>query len=159
MRCGKAQRLLSRRIDGRLSTTDAEVLDLHLVDCPACRLAAERLPHAWHALAQIEEAGPAPDDWAVIEAAAEARRRKWMPLWLRWQLTPAPAAAALALAGMVAIGASGGVLISRAVLARGRADAIEARMFAETLGELPWGSPASGLTDVLDHRLPQEKNP
>jgi len=159
MRCGKAQRLLSRRIDGRLSTPDAEALDLHLVHCPACRVAAERLPQAWHALAQLGEAGAAPDDWAAIEAAAEARRRKWMPLWLRWQLAPAPAAAALALAGMVALGATGGALISRAALARGQADSIEGRMFAETLGELPWGSPASGLTGVLGARLPQEKNP
>jgi predicted anti-sigma-YlaC factor YlaD len=159
MRCGKAQRLLSRRIDGRLSAADAAALDLHLETCPACRLVAERLPEAWRALAQLDPAGAAPDDWAAIEAAAEASRRRWVPFWLRWQLAPAPAAAALALAGMVAVGATGGVLISRAALTPGHPDPIEARMFAETLGELPWGSPASGLTGALATRSSHEKNP
>jgi hypothetical protein len=61
---------------------------------------------------------------------------------------------------MVAVGATGGVLISRAALApRHRPDSIEATMFAETLGELPWGSPASGLAGVLVTRSPQEKTP
>jgi predicted anti-sigma-YlaC factor YlaD len=159
MRCGKAQRLLSRRIDGRLSNGDGEALDLHLAGCPACRRVAARLQHAWHALAQLEEARAAPDDWAAIEAASEPGRRRWMPLWLRWQLAPAPAAAAWALAAMAAIGATGGAIISLAALAPSRADSIEARMFAETLGDLPWGSPATGLTGVLHARLPQEKTP
>ena len=159
MRCRKAQRLLSRRIDGRLSTAVSEALDLHLASCRACRLAAERLPSAWHALLQLEEAGAAPDDWAAIDAAANASRRRWIPLWLRWQLAPAPAAAAWALVAMVALGATGGVLISRAALAPRHADSIEATMFAETLGELPWGSPVSGLAGVLDARSSQEKNP
>jgi anti-sigma factor RsiW len=158
MRCRKAQRLLSRRIDGLLSAPDAAALEVHLADCPACRFAAERLDHAWGALARTEDAPQAPDDWATIEAAAEARSRRWMPLWLRPQLAPAPAAIAF-LVGMVVLGMTGGALISRAALAPSRSGPIEATMFAETLGDLPWGSPASGLASGLDTRLPQEKNP
>jgi predicted anti-sigma-YlaC factor YlaD len=158
MRCRKAQRLLGRRIDGLLSTPDAAVLDEHLADCSSCRLAAERLERAWDALARIDDAPPAPDDWATIAAAAEAGSRRWMPLWLRLQLAPAPAAIAL-LAAMVVLGTAAGALISRAALAPRHPGPIEATMFAETLGDLPWGSPASGLASVLDTRLPQEKNP
>jgi predicted anti-sigma-YlaC factor YlaD len=158
MRCRKAQRLLSRRIDGRVSARDAAALEVHLVGCPACRFAAERLDHAWGVLARTEDAPLAPDDWPTIEAAAEARSRRWMPLWLRPQLAPAPAAVAL-LAAMVVLGTAAGALISRAALAPNRSGPIEAAMFAETLGDLPWGSPASGLASGLDTRLPQERNP
>jgi predicted anti-sigma-YlaC factor YlaD len=158
MRCRKAQRLLSRRIDGLLSAPDAASLGVHLAGCPACRLAAERLDHAWDVLARTGDAPRAPDDWAMVEAAAEARSRRWMPLWLRPQLAPAPAAIAL-LAAMVVLGTAAGALISRAALAPSRSGPIEAAMFAETLGDLPWGSPASGLASGLDTRLPQERDP
>jgi anti-sigma factor RsiW len=157
MRCRKAHRLLSRRIDGLLSAPDAASLEVHLADCAACRFAAEHLDQAWGALARIDDAPLAPNDWATIEAAAEARSRRWMPLWLRLQFAPAPAAIAL-LAAMVVLGTTAGALISRAALAPSRSGPIEAAMFAETLGDLPWGSPASGLASGLDTRLPQEKN-
>ncbi len=156
MRCRRAQKLLSRRIDGAVSSVDAVALDSHLEGCAACRLAAARLEHAWHALGALEGVVTAPDDWARIETAAEARR--WIPLWLRWQLAPLRPAAAGVLAAMVALGTTGGVLLSRAALAPQRAGSIESRIFAETLGELPWGSPAAGLAGVLDSGMPRERN-
>ena len=158
MRCRRAQKLLSRRVDGAVSSVDAAALDSHLVGCAACRLAAARLEQAWHALGALEEGISAPDDWARIEAAAEARRWRWTPFWLGWQLAPVKPAAAGVLAAMVALGTTGGVLLSRAALAPQRAGSIESRIFAETLGELPWGSPAAGLAGVLDNSTALEEH-
>ncbi len=161
MRCRRAQKLVSRRMDGALPSDDAAALDLHLVRCAACRFAAERLERAWRALAPAGQAVAAPDDWARIEAGVEGRSGKGMPLPLRWQIGPAPAAAACALVVMAALGATGGVLLSRAAFAPRRADSIEASVISETLGDLPWGSPAAGLAGFLadlDTRVPQEKS-
>jgi predicted anti-sigma-YlaC factor YlaD len=158
MRCRRAQKLLSRRVDGAASSVDAAALDSHLVGCVACRLAAARLEQAWQALGALEEGISAPDDWARIEAAAEARRWRWTPFWLGWQLAPVRPAAAGVLAAMVVLGTTGGVLLSRAALAPQRAGSIESRIFAETLGELPWGSPAAGLAGVFGNSTAQEED-
>ena len=158
MRCRGAQKLLSRRVDGAVSSVDAAALDSHLVGCAACRLAAVRLEQAWHALGALQEGISAPDDWARIEAAAEARRWRWTPSWLGWPLAPLRPAAAGVLAAMVALGTTGGVLLSRAALAPQRAGSIESSLFAETLGELPWGSPAAGLAGVFDNSTAREED-
>jgi predicted anti-sigma-YlaC factor YlaD len=158
MRCLRAQKLLSRRIDGALSSVDAAALESHLVACAGCRMAAARLDQAWRALDALGGGVNAPDDWTRIEAAADARSRRWTPFWLRWQLVPIPAAASV-LAAMVVLGTTGGFLLSRAALAPRRAEQVEYRVFAETLGDLPWGSPAAGLVIVLDTGLSQEKRP
>jgi predicted anti-sigma-YlaC factor YlaD len=158
MRCRSAQKLLSRRIDGAPSSADAAALESHLFACAGCRMAAARLDQAWRALDALEAGVSAPDDWASIEAAADARSRRWTPFWLRWQLVPMPAAAGV-LAAMVVLGTTGGFLLSRAALAPRRADPVESRVFAETLGDLPWGSPAAGLATVLDGSLTQEGKP
>ncbi len=155
MRCRRAHKLLSRRLDGAVSSVDAAALDSHLVGCAACRLAAVRLERAWHALGALEEGISAPDDWARIEVAAEARRWRGTPFWLGWRLAPVRAAAAGVLAAMIALGTTGGVLLSRAARAPQRAGSIESRIFAETLGELPWGSPAAGLAGILDNSTAQ----
>jgi hypothetical protein len=154
-------------MDSALSSADAAALDLHLTGCGACQLAAGRMERAWHTLDEVERAITAPDDWARIDAGVEGKGGGRMsPLWLRWQLAPHPAAAACALAVMVALGATGGALVSRAAFAPGRADSIEARALSETFGDLPWGSPATGLAGLLagsagsmDTGVPEEKSP
>jgi predicted anti-sigma-YlaC factor YlaD len=158
MRCRRAQKLLSRRIDSALSSADAATLESHLMTCAGCRTAAAQLDQAWRALDALADSASAPDDWAKIEAAAVARGRRWTPFWLRWQPVPIPAAAGV-LVAMIALGATGGLLLSRAALASRVAEPIESRVFAETLGDLPWGSPAAGLARVLDTGLSQEKTP
>jgi predicted anti-sigma-YlaC factor YlaD len=158
MRCRGAQKLLSHRIDGALSSADASALESHLVACAGCRMAAAQVDQAWRALDALGGGVNAPDDWARIEAAAEARSRRWTPSWLRWQLVPIPAAAGV-VAAMVVLGTTGGLLLSRAALAPRRAEPFESRIFAETLGDLPWGSPAAGLAVVLDTGFSQEKRP
>ena len=154
MRCRRALKLLSRGIDGPLASDHAAALEKHLLSCESCRIAAARMTEAWRALAVLERRAEAPDDWMRIERAAESRSKRWIDFWL-WQASPLtpfrPAAVAL-LAGMVVLGATGGVLIARAGTARTSADSIEARVFTETLGDLPYGSPAYGLALVLDNR-------
>ena len=55
---------------------------------------------------------------------------------------------------MVMLGATGGFFVSRAALpARARPEG-EATMLAQALDDLPWGSPAAGLTAMLDSRPP-----
>jgi predicted anti-sigma-YlaC factor YlaD len=158
MRCGKALRLASRGIDGVLPDLDAAALELHLASCAACRLAAERLGHAWCALAPLHQVSPAPDDWTRLETALEARSRRWMPLWMGLQLAAVRAVAAGVLAGMAALGATGGMLLARAALAPRRNESIEAVAFAETLGDLPWGSPAAELAEpLLAQSSPEER--
>jgi predicted anti-sigma-YlaC factor YlaD len=159
MRCGRAQKLVSRRIDGLLSGRDTASLDRHLAQCPACRLGTGQLQRAWRALAPLEKVDAAPDDWARIEAAVQATGGKWAWRWPSWQLAPAPAAAAWTFAGMVALGATAGVLVSRAALAPVRSESVEAGAFAETLGDLPWGSPAAPLALALDTEPSKEERP
>jgi hypothetical protein len=71
---------------------------------------------------------------------------------------PIPAAAGV-LAAMVVLGMTGGLLLSRAALPSRRAEPVESRIFAETLGDLPWASPVAGLASFLDPSLSQEKTP
>jgi predicted anti-sigma-YlaC factor YlaD len=154
MRCRAAQRTASRAIDGAASTAEVEALAAHVASCESCRLAVEKLSRAWGALAPLEKMAPAPDDWTRIEAALEARQRRWTPPWESWFPAPFRPAVAWALAAMVALGATGGALLSRVALAPPRASSVEAIAFAETLGDLPWASPAAGLARPLLAAVP-----
>jgi predicted anti-sigma-YlaC factor YlaD len=158
MRCRRAQKLLSRRIDVALSGIDAAALEAHLAACAGCQMTATRLEQAWRSLDALGGGASAPDDWRSIEAEAEARSRRWTPFWLRWQLVPAPATAGV-LVAMIVLGATGGLLLSRAALGSRRPEPVESRFFAETMGDLPWGSPAAGLGGVLDTGFKEEKAP
>jgi len=148
MRCRKARKLLSLRMDECLSTRHAAALELHLAGCAACSLAAEQFDRAWVALAHLAPPGPAPDDWTAIEAGVAARRRPWLPAWLDLDLVPTRATAAALFVGMAIIGGAGGLLIGRA-LPPTHVEPAETQLVAETLGDLPWNSPASGLEPAL----------
>lgn len=158
MRCRNAQRLLSLRIDGLLPERQEPELASHVAGCQACRLAAEGLERAWRDLASAEKPSSAPDDWSRIEAAID--RRSWR--WLRpeWSLGFAPtrAAAAVMLVAMAAAGGAGGALLGRALHAD-RATAPDPMAVAETLGDLPWSSPAAGLETVLLVGSVEERQP
>ena len=149
MRCRTVPKLLSLRIDGRLSARRAADVELHLASCSACRLEAERLQRSWGALAQLPPPPPAPDDWAAIEAGVDAQRRPWLPAWLDPGFVPTRAAAAALFLAMAVIGGAGGLLIGRAIPSSRETPPLETQLVAETLGDLPWNSPASGLEPVL----------
>jgi predicted anti-sigma-YlaC factor YlaD len=156
MRCRTAQRTASRVIDGDVPAAEAEALAIHLASCESCRLAVERLSRAWGALAPLERVAPAPDDWARIEAAVDARRRRWMPPWETWVPAFRPAVA-WAFAALIALGATSGALLSRAAFTPPRVASVEATAFAETLGDLPWDSPAAALARPLLAALPTQE--
>lgn len=93
MNCDKAQRWLSRRLDGELSPGRDARLQAHLADCPACR----ELESAWRALGvSLNErkipTGPAAEAaWLDVRRAiraGEAGPQERAPDWIfgsRWQ--------------------------------------------------------------------------
>ena len=156
MRCRRALKLVSRRVDGALASDHAAALEDHLATCAPCRVAAAAMSEAWGALAVLERPVDSVDDWTRIEGAVEGRSSSWSDAW-QASLTPLRPASVALLAGMVVLGATGGVLITRAGTARTSADSIESRVFTETLGDLGYGSPASGIALVLDTRAEKDQ--
>jgi anti-sigma factor RsiW len=147
MRCRKAHKLLSLRIDGLLHARRAAELEQHLAGCADCRLEAEHLEHAWAVLGRVEPSGAAPDDWAAIVAGVEARRRPWLPAWLDLGFIPTRTVTVGVLIVMSVVGGAGGILLAHA-LPHGGPVPLESQVIAETLGapmELsclePWPSP------------------
>jgi anti-sigma factor RsiW len=149
MRCHSAERLISRRVSGPLSSEDAAALERHLTACPECRREQDRLGSAWSALEGLTVPDDAPDDWSRIEAALEERRR-WTPSWWAWEFAVSGAVRAAVLAGMIVIGAGGGAIVARPLLARAPAGSVESTAFAEALGDLPWDSPAAALDRAFE---------
>lgn len=158
MTCRSARKLLSRRISGPLPGGDGAALERHLASCTECRREQARLEGAWRALDALGAPGAAPDDWDRIEGALDRGSRWWEGAWT-WDLAPGGAGRAWVLAGMIVIGAGGGVLISRPLLVRTQPGPVEARAFAETLGDLPWDSPAVGLDRAFAGRAREEGTP
>jgi hypothetical protein len=76
-----------------------------------------------------------------------------MPPWVGWGPAFRPAVA-WAFAAVIALGATSGALLSRAAFSPPRVASVEATAFAETLGDLPWGSPAAGLARPFLASLP-----
>lgn len=158
MRCRKVPKLLSLRIDGLVPARRAAALGQHLARCADCRLVAERMERAWGGLARLELPGAAPDDWAAIVVGVEARRRPWLPAWLEFGLAPSRAATAAVLVAMAILGGAGATLLVR-TMPFARPISLESEAIAETLGELPWNSPVSGLGPMLDGAVMQEVRP
>jgi len=157
MRCRKAERLLSRRMDGTLPSEDRLTLERHLERCASCSALAARVTRTWDALGKLGEPGPAPDDWARIQARVDASRAEIrLPDWV---LAHRHAAAAASLLAVALLGATGGALVTRKALAPFRAEPTEAKALAETLGDLPWDSPAAGLAASLGAPPRQEVRP
>lgn len=148
MRCRSARKLLSRRLDARLAPGEARRLEDHLAGCAACAREGARLEHAWTRLEALAPAAPAPDDFAAVLASLE-RGRRGLAGWLGW-LVPVPRAAlAAAVAASVVLGATAGVGLGRAALARRDAAPPEVLALSDGFGLLPFGSPAAGLARAL----------
>jgi anti-sigma factor RsiW len=152
MRCRKAQRSISLRVDGRLAPSTAEQLQEHLASCPECRGVAARLEHAWQALGILGRPPKAPDDWASIRDAVASRPGDPRWPWADLRAALRPALAAGAVLAMAAAGAAGGVL-ARRWSSPAPPPTFEASLVAETLGVLPWSSPVSALAHGLDEEV------
>lgn len=154
MRCRTAHKLLSSRLDRRLSPTDERVLEVHLASCPACALAAGRLVRAWGRLEALRVAAEAPDDFGAVLGAVASRRPRTLR-WLGWveALVPERRARpvwAAAVAASLLVGGVAGVRLGRAAFdGRSRSAPPEALALDDGFGVLPFGLPAAGLTRVL----------
>jgi predicted anti-sigma-YlaC factor YlaD len=154
MRCRAAQKLLSRRLDGRLAQPDATTLDEHLARCSTCALAAARLERAWVRLGALPPEARAPDDFAAVLRSIGARRHGWVGQ-LEWLLPPRPARPtwAVAVAASILLGVTSGVTLGRAAFGtRGGSASPEAVALSEGFGVLPFESPAAGLAPALTGR-------
>jgi anti-sigma factor RsiW len=146
MRCRSAEKLLSRRLDGRLGDPEARRLDAHLAGCAACAQVAARLERAWTRLEALP-AARAPNDFAAVLGSVASG---WRPAgWLGWLMpSPRPVLAA-AVAASILVGATVGVRLGRAALGSHRAASPEAVALSDGFGLLPFGSPAAGLAGAL----------
>ncbi len=76
LRCGQAQAMLSRDLDGRLSPEEATALQAHIGACEACRREADALRGAWSLLAADLDS-PAPSDLRTrVLARVRATRQR-----------------------------------------------------------------------------------
>ncbi len=74
MDCRTARRVLPASLDSELAGTEQERLSSHLVQCPACRVEAERLLHELAALREL----PRPDvpPYLITRVMAEVRAHR-----------------------------------------------------------------------------------
>jgi anti-sigma factor RsiW len=68
MRCRKAAKYISRRVDGDLSGREAARLDRHLESCGECRALAEEVGKIAGAAAGLESPGPSDNVWKNVRA-------------------------------------------------------------------------------------------
>lgn len=155
MRCARARKLLSRRLDGALADRDVAAVDLHLVGCERCRATAERMERTWRSLGALESVPPGPDDWFAIAATASRTPPQRLVPWARWRVQPSLAAASLVIAVAAAVGAASGVLLSRR-FSEPR-PVFEATVLGETMGVLGWDSPAALFAHGIEARMAERE--
>lgn len=96
--CETARRLIHLRLDGELTSEDAQLLAEHLSHCPECSERARQLSGIDDALRSGLAARESPDDLRERTHRRVARVRAVRGVWTTWL----PAAAALLLAGTLA---------------------------------------------------------
>ena len=105
MRCKKANRLLSEKLDGMLSPRENAALAKHLDQCPACRRRLTNYMQLDAALADLEKEPPAALQQNIMAEIA-ANQPQWAPrqprrfLWGPGTAVAAAAAVLLLLLGM-----------------------------------------------------------
>jgi anti-sigma factor RsiW len=91
MRCEKAEKWMSRALDGRLDARDKDRLAEHLAACPSCRRAEAEFRSVTTLLRNGKESEPAPRFWARLEPRLR-EEREIVPLLVceRWCLRAVP---------------------------------------------------------------------
>jgi predicted anti-sigma-YlaC factor YlaD len=135
-------------MDGALAGRHVAALDLHLVGCERCRATAERMERTWRSLGALAPVPQGPDDWSAIAANASRTPPQRLVPWARWRVHPSLAATSLVIAVAAAVGAAGGVLLSRTP--GGSGTVFEATVLGETMGVLGWHSPAARFAHGID---------
>lgn len=122
MRCRKAQREISRSIDGELDARREARLAQHLAACAECRLVAEDLRLIVHGAAGLAPVEPSERVWQNIRVGLEAAGAKpggelvrpgTRPLFSPVLTAPRLAAAGVLAVGLVALGIVIGTRIGR----------------------------------------------
>jgi predicted anti-sigma-YlaC factor YlaD len=104
MNCRRAERLILRRRDGRLSPVAEANLNLHLGSCPACREIEAEYARLFDDLAAPSSAVPRPMFWPRLEARmAERERENGWGVVRRWCRRAVPAALGLTAAFLAAL--------------------------------------------------------
>lgn len=90
MNCHSAQRLISAKLDGALTASQAATVDAHLAGCPACRAFQEEARGLGAALrARHQPAGPTPEAaWAAVQRELRNGADVRTPAWLEWLQSP-----------------------------------------------------------------------
>jgi anti-sigma factor RsiW len=154
MRCRAARKLVSRRLDGRLTLPGLMVLRQHLAGCPECAIEAARLERAWARLDALPPVRSAPAEFASILESVDSRRSR-RPGWLDrlLPLEPLRAGWALAVAASVVAGATTGITLGRAAFGgQVASSAPDPLALSDGFGVLPFGSPAEGLVRAVEGR-------
>ncbi len=106
MNCPKAERLMLRRHDGRLSPSQGAELDLHLRSCTACRDRGNEYAFLFQALRTGDIPAPRENFCRRVEARISEREREngWAQVrrWCRRAVPAALALTAIILAGILA---------------------------------------------------------
>ena len=146
--------MLSLELDGRLPPEPAERLARHRSRCAACARAAEAQATTWRRLGALGPGPSAPDDFGVILARVDRRAGGWRAFV---QALPASRFVAASLAASVLVGSTAGVALGSAAFGRSATAAPpEVTLLAEGFGDLPFGSPATGLARALSGREVRE---
>ncbi|MFB0566308.1 MAG: anti-sigma factor [Candidatus Aminicenantaceae bacterium] len=83
MKCKKAERLLSRSLDGFLEPEEEKMLDEHMENCLNCQTKTKEYHIILDALKQKKILEPQPYFWERLQPKLE-ERKKFEP-WMRWK--------------------------------------------------------------------------
>ena len=95
MTCDEISKLLSDYIDGYLSDSLCEVLEIHIQSCEACAQKLESTRRVVLAMGQLSCQKSPVDCWIGVQKRI-IQQQKILPLWRRWIMNPVIAAPALA---------------------------------------------------------------
>jgi|GEM_PF-1554678 len=116
MRCGQADRLMSRELDGALRPEQAHRLAAHLERCARCRAERAALRRTEVLLGTPPWSAPEPDLTAGVLARLPRDRRAVIPVAPAWTRASGIVVAALF---VVLLGVGGGVLLAGAAVGYG----------------------------------------
>jgi len=91
MKCKRAETLISRALDGLLTSEEEEALQRHLKECPACQKRKEEYSIMTETLRDQDFPQVKPDFWERLYNRLEEQREYdiWS-LWKRWSLRAVP---------------------------------------------------------------------
>ena len=91
MKCKKAEFLLSKSLDGRLSDTEKEALEEHLGECPSCEKIRDEYAFIAETLGREDFPEVNPYFWERLQPRLkESRKFAFWSEWKQWSLRAVP---------------------------------------------------------------------